>query len=141
VRWAIPGSGTSGIRGFTCPDVIEKQHFSRFTHSTQLVSRIHCEIYWLPFLRQEKTKDVRNLCERCLSNECNIRRAAQNEFHRLYDAAVGGALRQAFPERWGTALSDLHVAACRFIMRSGRDGLHTFDELLHCTVRVLRHHV
>jgi hypothetical protein len=142
LRAIVPGSGPSGVHGFRrCSDVIQQQHFHRFTHSTQLVSRHHCEQYWLPFIRQVATEPCRDLCQRCLSNNPFERNAARLEFGRLYDPAIRSALRTTFRDQRAGSLRDVYRVAAEMIIESGRHGVRTFDELLNNVIRVLRRNV
>lgn len=138
VRIAMPGSGPSGLDGFSgrC-SALEQQHFAHFRHSTQLVSAMHCLTFWLPFLR--RTRQFRDLCRRCVHG--GQRRRALRDFDAAYGPAIRRAVKIAFPRATPATRIDYATVLRRWIIDEGMKGARRFDELLTIYIRTLAGHV
>jgi serine/threonine-protein kinase len=137
VRVAMPGSGPSGIDGFSARcGALEQQHFAHFRHSTQLVSPMHCLTYWLPFIR--RTRRFRDICRRCLAGR--RRRRALADFNAAYGPAIRRAVKIAFPHATARERADYVTVIRHWILEEGRKGTRRFDELLTIHVRALARH-
>jgi pimeloyl-ACP methyl ester carboxylesterase len=131
IRRRIPGSGPSGVSGFTQgPGFVRQEEFARYSHSTHFVSRLHCDKYWVPFILN--TEAFRDLCEQCCqADDSPIRTGAEREFDREYGPLIGRYVEQFCQS--GTATRRLEIAALvrRLVIDRGRRG----REAAECLIR------
>jgi pimeloyl-ACP methyl ester carboxylesterase len=140
VRMLIPASGPSGIAGFSQASAgLEQQHFENYEHSSSLLSTLHCQTYWFPFLRE--TQSFRDLCRRCADKHHPERDAALEEFSALYDGAIRRAITLAFGEASAPEWLAYHRVIRKWVILEGATGQRNFDELLNLYVRALLEHV
>ena len=123
LRRLIPGTGTSGVDGFTAPPAEVSNEPSSYTHSEYFLIKKHCNRYWRPFVRNVLA--FTDVCWGCSRRSDE----AWKKFNVLYAPIVHDVVRVVFPKQsddWRNALAGAVIAG---VAARGCEGIYDAEKL------------
>lgn len=121
----IPGTGPSGIEGFTRShaSVVDMQY--EFGHSGQFILLTHCDRYWRPWLCENEV--FADVCDRCINGPSQA--GAMTTLRQSYAPELQAKLAAFFPAASPQQVTGLFDGLLYAFIELGATGKYTPEQL------------